>query len=136
VLVVVTAPQASVAVEPFTAEALAADLGKGKSAMLDFTAEWCIPCHELERSTFTDPRVRAMARSFKTYKVDLTRYDSPETKAIMRQYGITGPPTVVFLGPDGREVIEARVEGFIPPEPFLERMKYAGRRTGVMAVNP
>ena len=104
--------------------------------MIDFSADWCAPCHELERFTFTDGRVRAMARSFKTYKVDLTRYDSPESKALKRQYGITGVPTIVFLGPDGQEVIEARVEGFIPPEPFLERMKYAGRRTGAMAVNP
>jgi hypothetical protein len=43
---------------------------------------------------------------------------------------------VVFLGPDGQEVVEARVEGYLPPEHFLERMKYAGRRTGALAVNP
>jgi thiol:disulfide interchange protein DsbD len=65
--------------------------------------------------------------------VDLTRYDSPESESLRRQYAITGVPTLVFLAPDGREVTEARVEGFIPPAPLLERMRYAagGGRTVV-----
>jgi thiol:disulfide interchange protein DsbD len=129
-------PQMTVAFQPFTADALAADLRQGKAAMLDFSADWCMPCRELEHDTFTDERVRAMAKSFKTYKVDLTRFDSPESRALKRRYGITGVPTIVFLGPDGREVMEARVVGPLPPEPFLERMKYAGRRTGAMTVDP
>jgi|KBSSwiStaDraftv2_1062776.scaffolds.fasta_scaffold23012_2 thiol:disulfide interchange protein DsbD len=135
VLVVATAPRQSVAFEPYTAEVLAADLGRGHSAMIDFSADWCAPCHELERFTFTDSRVRAMARSFRAYRVDLTRYDSPESKALKQRYGITGVPTVLFIGPDGQEVVEARVEGFLSAEDFLERMKYAGRRTGAMAAN-
>jgi thiol:disulfide interchange protein DsbD len=135
VLLIATTPKQSVAFEPFSSEVLQQDLGRGRAVMIDFSADWCAPCHELERYTFTDPRVRTMARSFRAYKVDLTRYDSPESKALKRQYGIAGVPTVVFIGPDGREVIEARVEGFISPEYFLERMKYAGRITGAMATN-
>ena len=132
-MVIVATPRQSVAFDPFTAEALAADLGRGRTAMIDFSADWCAPCHELERFTLTDGRVRSLARSFRTYKVDLTRYDSPESRALKRQYGIAGVPTIVFIGPDGREVVEARVEGFIPPQPFLERMRYAGKRTGALA---
>jgi thiol:disulfide interchange protein DsbD len=98
--------------------------------MIDFSASWCAPCHELDRYTLTDDRVRAMARTFLAYKADLTRYDSPEAEALRRQYGINGVPTVVFIGPDGREVIEARVEGFIPPEAFLDRMHYVAQKTG------
>ncbi|HET9327088.1 MAG TPA: cytochrome c biogenesis protein CcdA [Candidatus Eisenbacteria bacterium] len=135
VMVVATTPRQSVAFEPFAAEVLAADLGRGHSVMIDFSADWCAPCHELDRFTFTDSRVRALARSFRAYRVDLTRYDSPESKALKQRYGISGVPTVVFIGPDGQEVMEARVEGFLPPEHFLERMKYAGRRTGAMATN-
>ena len=93
--------------------------------MLDFTANWCAPCHELERNTFTDPRVRAAARSFRTFRVDLTRYDSPEAERWRRDYGIHGVPTVVFMTPDGSEVKTARVEGFLPPDRFLERMRQA-----------
>ena len=96
--------------------------------MLDFSADWCVPCHELERSTFTDARVKEAARSFATYQVDLTRYDSPEADRWRRQYGITGVPTVIFLAPDGSEVRDARVEGFLPPERFLERMRRAAGR--------
>jgi len=135
VVVIATTPQQSVAFAPFDAQKLAAELGRGRTAMIDFSADWCAPCHELERFTFTDGRVRAMARAFLTYKADLTRYNSPEVEALRRQYGIAGVPTVVFLGPDGREVTEARVEGYIPPEYFLERMRYVGRRTGAMASN-
>ena len=54
--------------------------------MLDFTANWCAPCHELERFTFTDRRVRDAARAFRTFRVDLTRYDSPEAEQWRRQY--------------------------------------------------
>ena len=58
-------------------------------------------------------------------KVDLTRYDSPEAERWRTQYGITGVPTILFLTPEGEEVRSLRVEGFLPPEPFLERMRLA-----------
>lgn len=101
----------------------------GKPVLVDFTADWCVPCHELERFTFTDKRVIAAARDFHTLRVDLTRYDSPEAEQWRTQYEITGVPTIVFLLPDGRELREARVEGFLPPEPFLERMQMAVGQT-------
>ena len=122
---VVTAPTEGIAFEPFTPGALDAALKGGTPAMLDFTANWCAPCHELERNTFTDPRVRAAARSFRKFRVDLTRYDSPEAERWRRDYGIHGVPTVVFMAPDGSEVRTARVEGFLPPDRFLERMRQA-----------
>lgn len=133
VVLVVTAPTEGIAFEPFTPAALEQALGSGSPAMLDFTANWCAPCHELERFTFTDRRVREAARSFRTFRVDLTRYDSPEAEQWRRQYRITGVPTVLFLTPEGAEVAAARVEGFMPPEPFLQRMQLAaggGPRAG------
>ena len=133
-VVIVTTPTQTVAFQAFEPTALQSGLSGGRAAMIDFSADWCVPCHELERNTFTDSRVRALARSFLTYKVDLTRsYNTAEGESLRSRYGIKGVPTVVFLGPDGREVIEARVEGFLPPGPFLERMRYAGERTGALA---
>jgi thiol:disulfide interchange protein DsbD len=85
-----------------------------------------VPCHELELVTFADPRVVAEARRFDRYKVDLTKYDSAESNDTRKRFGIPGVPTVVFLEPSGQEVQSARVVGFLPPEPFLERMKSAG----------
>jgi thiol:disulfide interchange protein DsbD len=116
--------------QPFDEVTLHAGFAQGRVAMVDFSADWCVPCHELERSTFTDERVKALARSFHVYQVDLTRYDSPEADRWRKDYGIRGVPTVIFLTPDGREVREARVEGFLSPENFLTRMRAAsGKRT-------
>ena len=125
IAVIATTPAAGVAFEAFDEQALAATLQGGRPAMLDFTADWCAPCHELERFTFTDRRVREATRGFRAFKVDLTKYQSPEAERWRRQYGITGVPTVVFLSPDGNEVRSARVEGFIPPAGFLERVQTA-----------
>ena len=109
--------------QPYSAAAVEASLAAGRPVMMDFSADWCVPCHELELVTFADPRVVAEAKRFDRYKVDLTKYDSAESNETRRKFSIPGVPTVVFLGANGREVESARVVGFLPPEPFLERMK-------------
>jgi thiol:disulfide interchange protein DsbD len=129
-VVIARAPKAGLRLEPFDDAGLKAAFAAGKTVMVDFSADWCVPCHELEHSTFTDDRVRSLARTFVLYQVDLTRYDSPEAERWRRQYGIHGVPTIIFLGPDGREVREARVEGFLAPDAFIERMSAAsGKKT-------
>jgi len=125
IAVIATTPREGVAFEAFDEQALAASLKDGRPAMLDFTADWCAPCHELERFTFSDRRVKEATRDFRAFKVDLTKYQSPDAERWRRQYGINGVPTVVFLSPDGNEVGSARVEGFIPPARFLERVQTA-----------
>ncbi|HEY3214900.1 MAG TPA: cytochrome c biogenesis protein CcdA, partial [Candidatus Eisenbacteria bacterium] len=125
VLFVAATPGSGIALRAFDPAQLEAGFAAGRPAMLDFSADWCLPCHELERATFSDPRVVDRARAFHVYKVDLTRYDSPESDRWRRQYGIRSVPTVIFLAPDGREVRGTRVEGFLPPELFLERMRLA-----------
>lgn len=109
--------------EPYDAAAVEASLRSGRPVMVDFSADWCIPCHEMEMTTLSDPRVVAAAKRFDRYKVDLTKYDSPEADSSRRRFGISGVPTIVFLGADGREVTLARVEGFLAAESFLARMK-------------
>lgn len=130
--VIATTPSQGIAFEAFDEQALASALESGRPVMLEFTADWCAPCHELERFTFSDRRVKAAMRDFRAFKIDLTHYDSPEVERRRRHYGIAGPPTVVFLAADGREVRAARVEGFMSPERFLERVRMAevGRTAG------
>ncbi len=114
--------------KPYSAEAVSASVAAGRPVMMDFAADWCVPCHELELNTFTDPEVVSFAKRFDRYHVDLTDYDSPTSEAARRQYGITGVPTVVFLDAQGREIPSARVEGFLPPKPFLEQMRLGAAR--------
>ena len=126
VAMVALAPKAGIAFEPYSPASVEQALKGGQPAMLDFTAQWCAPCHELERFTFSDARVRDAARAFRTFRVDLTRYDSPEAEQWRQKYGIRGVPTVLFLSPSGAEVQGTRVEGFLTPADFLERMRMAG----------
>lgn len=111
--------------EPYDEAAMQAALAAGRPVMLDFSAAWCVPCHELDRSTFTDRRVIGRSRDFAVFEVDLTRFDSPGSKELRARYGVTGVPQVLFFRSGGGEVREARVIGFIPPGPFLERMETA-----------
>jgi thiol:disulfide interchange protein DsbD len=130
---IATTPSQGIAFETLDEPALAAALKSGQPVLLDFTANWCAPCHELERFTFSDRRVKDATRAFRAFKVDLTHYDSPEAEGWRRRYRITGVPTVVFLAPDGSEVRAARVEGFLSPERFLELVRVAagqGSRVG------
>lgn len=125
--IVISTPTRGIVFREGSLEAVRAALGHGRPVLVDFTADWCVACHELERATFTHPTVIEVARGFDAYRVDLTRFNSPESEAWRREYGIAGLPTVVFLTPDGREVREARVEGFVPATAFAERARLAAR---------
>ncbi len=93
--------------------------------MIDFYADWCIPCLELDRKTFTDPSVIKFSEEFVRLKVDLTHFDSPEAEALRKRFNIAGVPTIVFLDREGFEVESARVVGYLSPEQFLQKMKIA-----------
>ncbi len=91
----------------------------GKPVMIDFYADWCIPCKELDKFTFSQPEVVALSRQFVMVKVDLTKTGDPFTREIKNQYQIKGVPTLVFLSPAGKEFPELRVVGFLNKEDFL-----------------
>jgi len=131
-LLVPKAPKQTLRFQPYDAAQVQQALASGRPVILDFSADWCIPCHELERNTFSDERVIAAAQDFAAFQVDLTHSDSPETQARVREFKIQGVPTVVFLAPDGKEVEQARFSGFLPAGHFLERLKLASsnRREG------
>ncbi len=129
VVLVATTPSRGIAFHDFAPAELEAALASGRPVMIEFSADWCAPCHELERSTFSNPRVIAAAGSFAAFKVDLTHSDTPEAGQWRERYRIRGVPTVMFLVRDGAggsvEVSAARTEGFIPPDRFLESMRLA-----------
>lgn len=125
VLQLTTASSRSIQFRPYDEAAVQASLASGRRVLLDFSADWCVPCHELELQTFPDPKVVAAARDFDAYKVDLTNADSPEATEVSARYAVRGVPTIVFLAPDGAEVAAARVEGFVNAGEFVKRLALA-----------
>jgi thiol:disulfide interchange protein DsbD len=93
--------------------------------LLDFSADWCIPCMELDRNTWTDPKVIEATKDISRLKVDLTYFDSPESETLRKKFKISGVPTVVFIRTDGTEATESRIIGFVPPKEFLAKLKQA-----------
>jgi thiol:disulfide interchange protein DsbD len=117
--------------EPYSPSKLQEARSAGKPVMLDFYADWCLPCLELDRLTFTHPEVIEATKDFMKLKVDLTHYASPEAETLRQQFGIAGVPTIIFLGPDGREVHGTRIIGYLPPEKVIERIQSL-RRSAAM----
>jgi thiol:disulfide interchange protein DsbD len=107
--------------QPYAPEAV----GAGRPVIIDFSAEWCLPCLELEKRTFADGRVREALGRRALLKADMTKISSPESMALAEKYGILGVPTVIFLDAAGKERQDLRLVGFEDPEKFLERLSQA-----------
>ena len=85
---------------------------RGQVVMFDFYADWCVSCKEMERFTFRDPAVRAALSKVLLLQTDVTANDAPD-RALLAEFGLFGPPAILFFGPDGRERRELRVVGFM-----------------------
>ncbi len=92
-------------------------LQNNEKMIIDFYADWCIPCKELDAITFADPRVIEETKSFKTYKVDMTHTMDEKTEKIRKQFNIKGMPTIIITNSDGKEV--KRLTGFVDADEFL-----------------
>lgn len=94
--------------------------------MVDFYADWCISCKELERFTFTDPRVVSEFAHWKLLRIDVTR-NAAEDTAMLRRFGLFGPPALIFYDRDGRQQPDAQLAGFVGADAFLAHLKQWGR---------
>lgn len=104
--------------------ALAAAGAAGQPVMLDFYADWCVSCKEMEKYTFTDPQVQALLTNVVLLQADVTANDEAD-QALLHRFGIFGPPTIAFFGVDGIERRNFRLVGFSPAEKFREHVAAA-----------
>jgi thiol:disulfide interchange protein DsbD len=98
----------------------------GKAVMLDFYADWCVSCKEMERFTFSDPQVQARLGGMVLLRADVTA-NSADDKALLKRFRLFGPPGIVFFDASGREIENVRVIGYQPPEKFLRSLDLAVR---------
>jgi thiol:disulfide interchange protein DsbD len=91
----------------------------GRPVMLDFYADWCVSCKELERYTFSDARVQERLREMVLLQADVTA-NSSEDRALLRRFRLFGPPGIVFFDRAGHEIPGLRVIGFQSAERFAE----------------
>lgn len=101
------------ALERALAEAKAA----GKPVMLDFYADWCVSCKEMEHNTFPAPAVQQAVAGAVLLQVDVTRNTAAD-KALLKRFGLIGPPAILFFSKDGQEQRASRVVGYKPPAEF------------------
>jgi len=116
-----TAPAPGIAWKPFTEERLATALEAGRPVLIDFSAEWCIPCHELDHKTFSDARAIELSALVTPLRVDLTSPGEFEN-GIKKRFNIKGVPTIIFIGGSGEEIAELRITGFVEPDEFVSRL--------------
>ena len=92
-------------------------LASGKPVVLDFYADWCASCKEMEHKTFSRPEVQAAVPPDRVFKIDLTD-NTPEQRALLQEYGLPGPPGIFVIHPDGRR--SSPLIGFTEPAAFIE----------------
>ena len=99
------------------AELDAAVAASTRPVMLDFYADWCVSCKEMERYTFSDPAVAGRMAKMLLLQADVTE-NNADDKALLARFELFGPPGIVFFRPGGEEIEGVRVVGYMPAERF------------------
>lgn len=108
--------------KPYSDDLLTQAKARGLPAIIDFSAEWCVACKELEQYTFPDPEVRKLGDQFVLMKFDATE-DSPQLEALRERYQVLGLPTLIFVDRSGEIRKELTLTGFEKADAFAKRMR-------------
>jgi thiol:disulfide interchange protein DsbD len=106
--------------------ALAQAKAQGKPAMLDFYADWCVSCKEMEKLTFTDTRVRKQFEGMVLLQADVTA-NNADDRALLKRFRLFGPPGIILFGKDGVEATQGRVIGYLDADRFLRSLAMVDR---------
>lgn len=93
-----------------------------KPVLIDFTADWCVACKELEEITFSDPTVEDLMQKFTLLRVDVTK-NSDQDKALQNDFGVAGPPTIIFYDAKHNELKNNKMIGYKAPSAFIPILK-------------
>lgn len=96
---------------------------RGRVTMLEFNAEWCVACKEMEKYVFSDPEVKAKMAEMHLLVSDVTKNDSQDQR-LQEHFNIFGPPAMLFFDQEGKEMPNFRVMGSVPKEDFLRHINY------------
>ena len=105
-------------------KALAEAKAQNKSVMLDFYADWCVSCKEMESLTFTDPAVQSALANTVLLQADVTANDEQD-KSLYKHFKIIGPPAIIFYNAQGDELKPYKVVGYMPAEKFSNHISQA-----------
>ncbi|BBE08422.1 Protein-disulfide reductase [Mycoavidus cysteinexigens] len=94
----------------------------GRPSMLEFYADWCANCREMEKITFTDSRVQAQLKHFNLLRADVTK-NNLEHRALLKQFSLYGPPALLFFDENGHEISALRMIGYQSPSLFLKKIE-------------
>lgn len=114
--------------------ALASASAEGRTAMLDFYADWCVSCKEMEKYTFTDTGVQDVLANTVLLQADVTANDEADQELLAR-FGVFGPPTIIFFGPDGQARDGYDVVGYMKAEDFATHVQRAFDSAGTLVSN-
>ena len=115
--------------------ALASAAANGKTAMLDFYADWCVSCIEMEEFTFTDADVQAALENTVLLQADVTANDEKD-QALLNRFGVFGPPTIIFFDTDGVQRQGYEVVGYMKARDFANHVRTAtGSSSTISASN-
>src|SRR5439155_464047 len=92
---------------------------QGKIAMLDFYADWCVSCKEMDSITFNNPKVQNVLKRLTPLRADVTASNASNNKALLNRFNVVAPPTILFFDKNGKELTKYRIVGEMKPEKFL-----------------